>query len=266
MENWRRYTSQEKIILEATKLLQEQGINPCNIPDFNNLLIKAVENPKNKRVFNALRKAIFGVHKKSKLNQKDASEEASLSEGTITIANASQFDIYDIEVIAMAGPDAKINLNADGAILYDQSYDPKKDESIPIQDQFPGAPKDIKAGTSKTFKAQEGWYAFAFRWFPERIYVSPGEPTAEAAQYFEDAKEAPTNRGVFSVQRVGTSPEKGHIRYMNPSYILNFVDNPKPLGAEINHRYTLTTMNVDEDFIDQAPGFGGRGSFVITEK
>ena len=171
LESFRKYSKDQLIIEEAKKILKEQGINPCQSIDFNKLIIKAVDNPKNIAVFNALRKAIFGAHKKSKKKSKS-------NHGIIEIVNNSGHDLYDFRVLRH-GPHVEDWQNTQNIKM--ETYNiPRPIDDPPYNllqgggDRAGGA--HIPAGESLKFSSPTGTLQIRYIWFPERFFKEPYVP------------------------------------------------------------------------------------------
>jgi len=214
MENWNKYRSEQKIIEEARKILREQSINPCQSIDFNKLIIQAVQNPKNAEVFDALRKSIFGAHKRSK---KDLSKE----QGTIEIINESDFSIYDITIEKM-GPswDGVVkNLRPKFTKKYGGNFGPKIGDSKFkfVEPYAEPNERKIEPAYGIRFHAPNAIYQLAYRWYPPRYYTSPGEVNPE----YENSS---------TLQRLSAgSPEEGFKYYIHLNHMVETAQPYYPL-------------------------------------
>lgn len=259
LENFRKFTKNQEITKHAQEVLKElfpghAGIAKlCNTPNFNQLLIKAVENPNNRKAFRALRNAVFGA-KKDRKRDKGPSKHENM--GTITIINQCDHDLYDFRVIQM-GPPWKGQDSGPSGIGYRAAYFTENREVIVGDGDFkllsPYADegqRQLKKGTAIQFTAPNKVFRFSYRWYPERFYSAPGEIREEWRAAF--GLDGHAGFDTFH-KYVENEPEAGFIRFLS---LLKEVEMARPyyplekgvewiLEARPGKRAAGLTLNTD---------------------
>lgn len=221
LKNFRRYSSEQETINEARKILNEQGFNPCQNIDFNKLIIKAVENPNNRRVFKALRKAIFGAHKRSKNSGNTGSNQ-----GSITIINQSDFNLYDFRIEKKGPPWDGEPGNRPFFTKKYGNVDLIGSNMYKLLSDYPSpAEKKLARGMAIQFSAPNAIYQISYRWYPPRYYDSPG-----ALNDFGDASmNSPGISGDRFRKAVDEDPDGGFKYYIHLNQLVELAQPYHPL-------------------------------------